>query len=460
MEIIGGRYRIEHLAGQGGFGSVYRGYDEQMERSVAIKITESVGEREALVMRNLDHRGLPRLLDICEYKDQKCLIMEWIEGIDLERYIKTHGPMSEKKAIKTGKEILEVLKYLHNLKPALIYQDLKPSNIMLMPDGHIKLIDFGTALFMEYAGEEMMTAGTAGYGAPEQKGITGHRHAGVRSDIYSWGAVMYSCLSGRMLNKPPYTMEKIRLVVPRISYGLAHVISKCVNRNESERYSGAEEVLRALNKRGYTDTLYKVLFSAFMALCIFPFIYAWLKAYSDGVFGLIQTVLYGIATRRGQEGYENLIGPSSLRDIGLLISCGAWMILGIRSIKPRRFIRIRKSIFLSSHRFPGLWMGALLSGIIFGMGVGGFITPSVSYAEEKNTGILGEDEPLFLPLSILDENGNRMLLKSNSEYVSDGDVRFVIDAQSIGNSDGVLRIDYISAEGNETLRRTIPVRFD
>ena len=152
MEMLCGRYRIGSLAGQGGFGSVYRGYDESMERDVAIKVVEGIGDREARILKSLDHKGLPRLYDIYRDRDHTYMIMEWIEGIDLERYITTRGAMSEKKAANIGTELLKILNYLHSLRPAVIYQDLKPANIMLMPDGHIKLIDFGTALFCRRGG--------------------------------------------------------------------------------------------------------------------------------------------------------------------------------------------------------------------------------------------------------------------------------------------------------------------
>ena len=448
MEMLCGRYRMDSLAGRGGFGSVYKGYDESMERDVAVKVVERIGEHEAMILKSLDHRGLPRLYDIYRDEDHTYLIMEWIEGIDLERYITTRGAMSEKKVMKIGLELLTILDYLHSLRPAVIYQDLKPANIMLMPDGHIKLVDFGTALVMNYGDDVKNMAGTVGYGAPEQRGLCGARHASVQSDIYAWGAVMYSCLSGRMLNRPPYTMERLRTVAPGVSHGMAHVTGRAVSRNERDRYESARDVMQALKNRRYRDVIYRFAFVLGMSMLIIPFMLSWYAALKDGLFAAAESaVISGDLTGAfGAAGYAT--------DAGLLLVTGGLMLLAFRRFRIRKYIRINRSVYLSERRMPGLWMGALLAGAVLGAGIGGFDAP-VSYAGEPET----VDE--ILPVSIVDEHGTRMLLQYGATYNAEGDLRLIIDREILEEKgDGCLNIAYVSDGDGGTSARSINLQID
>ncbi len=448
MEMICGRYRLESLAGHGGFGNVYKGYDESMERDVAIKIVESVGDREADMLKALDHKSLPRLYDIYRDHDHTYMIMEWIEGIDLERYITTRGAMSEKKAAAIGTEILKVLDYLHNLRPAVVYQDLKPANIMLMPDGHIKLVDFGTALVMKYGDEVKTLAGTVGYGAPEQRGLCGMRHADPVSDIYAWGAVMYSCLSGRMLNKPPYTMEKLRVVAPEVSYGLAHVIGKAVSRNPHERYESVRDVMYAMKTGRYRDAVYRSGFVLVMSLLIMPFLMAWYMAYRDGVFAWLESAIRDrhMPVCTGADVYT--------RDTGYMLLTGGCMMAAFGRFQKRKFIRVNRSVYLSARKYPGLWMGALLAGAVMGAGIGGAEVP-VSHAEE-----IAADEAV-LPVSIVDEEGGRILLKYDASYSPSGDLRLDIDRSFLAEcGDGRLDVAYIPARNDASYSRSISLQID
>ena len=456
MKMIADRYRIDGLAGEGGFGKVYRGYDVSMERNVAIKVVSTVGDREAVVLRSLDHKGLPRLYDLIREDGNTFMVMEWIEGTDLERYLNSRGPLSEKKAVKIGLELLKILEYLHGLHPAVVYQDLKPSNIMLLPDGHIKLVDFGTALAVIYGDEVMNLAGTVGYGSPEQRGIRTPRHAGTRSDIYSWGAVMYSLVSGRMLNKPPYTMDKIRVAAPNISYGLARVISRAVSRNEEDRYASASDVRRAILNSGYTDLAFRLGFLLLMGISAFPFLCAWYAAYADGCFGILENALLHGGIRSA------LSGPAVTRDLGLMLVTGGLMVEVFHRIQLKRFVHVNRSVFLSARHYPGLWMGALLAGVVLGTGVGGIFSVPVSYASElpEPAGKLPEPEKI-LPVSIELENGERCLIRYDSPYSPNGDLKLVIDRETLEKlGNGSISVGYEKDGSDMTLTRIINLQID
>ena len=474
-KMIGERYRIVSLAGNGGFGDVYRAYDNRMSRDVAVKVVRSLGDKEAKVLTGIEHRGMPKLYDVIRGGDVTVMIMEWIPGVDLEKYIRAKGTLSEKTVVRMGLEILEILDYLHTHSPAIIYQDLKPSNIMIMPDGHVKLVDFGTALVMDYGDEETILAGTVGYGAPEQRGITAIRHATCLSDLYAWGAVMYTMLSGIMLNKPPYTMKKIRTVCPGVSYGLSHVISKCTRRNEKDRFADAKSVIRALNHRNLINLVTKSTFTVLFASCVIPFVLIWFSFYIDGDFGFmerklktIRWLMYTGNELKAQNLRRTLIytlkSDELLKDIGYMALTGAWMFTGIRFIQSRKFIRIKRSIFLSHRKYPGLWVPTLMAGLILGCGIGGSLT-TVSEAKEAETSEVvkitdrRENTPI-LPISFVDQNGNNMILRYDAPFDVSKDMCMKIDSDFISDyGEGVVMVTIISSDRTRKASRSIPLSF-
>ena len=451
MEMLGGKYRIEHIAGSGGFGDVYRGYDTRMERPVAIKSVSRISDNEAYILRSLEHQGLPCLYDyICD-GDKSYLIMEWIDGINLEEYINTEGAMSEEKATRIGMELLDIMEYLHSRTPAIVYQDLKPANIMLRPDGHIKLIDFGTALILSHNDEASHTAGTIGYGSPEQRGLHGQAYADVRSDIYAWGAVMYSLLSGRNLSRPPYVMSHLREVCPQISFGLEHVINKATKHDAENRYDSVQSVKQSLLKGPLRDYIAKVVFIFSTILCICPLLYCWYLAYSEGLFSHIEAYLLSIKSLWRSGIYlaflsrlRNLCGVFAIMKqhtsqadidryhhlIGLILLSSAWFIMGTRLLGKRRFIRTNRSVYLSDRIHPGLWISSLIAGILFGYGLGGNTEAIVSYAASTPSIQATSNN---LPVSVCTSSGETLLVNYSSAYQHDGSLHLMIDASALDN---------------------------
>lgn len=130
--------------------------------------------------------------------------------------------------------------------PPIIYRDMKPSNVMLKPDGNVMLIDFGTAREFKYSSVADTTClGTQGYAAPEQFG--GHGQTDARTDIYCLGATMYHLVTGHNPATPPYEMYPIRQWNPMLSSGLEEIILKCTQRNPEDRYQSCAELLYALD---------------------------------------------------------------------------------------------------------------------------------------------------------------------------------------------------------------------
>jgi serine/threonine protein kinase len=206
-----GRYKILELVGQGGMGNVYKSQDCCENQIVAIKQInwdvladeheESLKEylrlfeQEAKILRQLNHKGLPRFYDYFEEKKSPFLVMEFIEGQNLRELLKQQsGPFPWYKITKWGIELTEIFDYLHTGLPLkIIYRDAKPDNIILTQEGQLKLVDLGIARFAK-PGKLQDTApiGTPGYTPPELKrlGVTDER-----ADIYSLGVTLYQLVT-------------------------------------------------------------------------------------------------------------------------------------------------------------------------------------------------------------------------------------------------------------------------
>ena len=171
--------------------------------------------------------------------------MDYIEGITLENIMQEEGVQPQEKVVDWAIQLCDVLQYLHTRKPAIIYRDMKPSNIMLRSDGSVVLIDFGTAReFKERHVEDTTCLGTQGYAAPEQFGGMGQTDE--RTDIYSLGATMYRLVTGHNPSEPPYEMYPITHWNPRLSTGLEGIIAKCTSKDPKSRYQSVQEVRYAL----------------------------------------------------------------------------------------------------------------------------------------------------------------------------------------------------------------------
>ena len=274
-----GKYIPIRLLGRGGEGCVYLARDEDLQRLVAIKEIHSAVRnresekelmREADFLQQLRHPMLPVVYDLL-WEEGWYLVMEYVQGVTLGAYIRRNGCVQEEQARDWAGQLLDILTYLHTRKTPVIYRDLKPDNIMVCPDGRLKLVDFGAALRKSFGGcREHGMAATPGYAAPEQFGrgrlaecaVRGEKeeiikergvweaYADERSDIYAFGKVLYYIVTGADPARPPYTSRSIRDYQPMLSDGLERVIRKCIETEPSARYASASEAAEALAGSG------------------------------------------------------------------------------------------------------------------------------------------------------------------------------------------------------------------
>ena len=253
-----GKYTVVKTLGQGGEGRVYLARDEALQRLVAIKqVNRQRNDREeekrlvkeADFLQQLKHPMLPVIYDLL-WDDAWYLVMEYIQGATLRNYIERNGYAEEGQAHTWAESLLDILEYLHTRKPPVIYQDLKPDNIMVCPDGSLKLVDFGATFRRSFGGErDHVMAATRGYAAPEQSARHG-THADERSDIYAFGKVLYYIVTAADPAKPPYTTLSVRDYQPLLPDRLERLIRKCIREEADERYQVVADIRRDLARCG------------------------------------------------------------------------------------------------------------------------------------------------------------------------------------------------------------------
>lgn len=255
--VIADKYEILKLIGKGGMSEVYLAMDQNLNKQWAVKeikkrawdknnqIVIQSAIAEANMMKKLDHPCLPRIVDIIDREDVIFIIMDYVEGETLKKVVEREGAQDQEKVLNWALSLCDVLMYLHSQNPPIIYRDMKPANIMLQPNGNIKLIDFGIAReYKESNIEDTVSLGTKGYAAPEQFG--GHGQTDERTDIYCLGVTLYHLVTGKNPAEPPYEMIPIRQWNGRLSAGLEKILEKCTQSDPDARYQSDAELKYAL----------------------------------------------------------------------------------------------------------------------------------------------------------------------------------------------------------------------
>lgn len=260
--ILQSRYEVLAVQGLGGMGAVYRARDlrfSAVEKIVAVKEMSNTApdprlrrigiqnfEREANILASLSHPSIPKIFDFFTEGQRSYLIMEYVEDQTLEEILEEHGqPIGQEEVVDWALQICDVLAYLHNQTPPVIFRDIKPGNLMLRDDGRIMVIDFGIAKVFEH-GQRGTMIGTEGYSPPEQ-----YRGAAEpRGDLYALGATLHHLLTARDPRlEPPFTFHErpIRMFNSNVLPELETVIMKTLAYDVQERYASATEMALALN---------------------------------------------------------------------------------------------------------------------------------------------------------------------------------------------------------------------
>ena len=248
-EELDARHEVLKLVDTGGTSQVFLVQDRKLNCQWAVKKTKKRSKAintvmaEVNVLKSLNHPALPRIVDIKEDDEYFYIVMDYIQGENLRTILRADGPQPQDSVVSWGIKLCDVLTYLH--QHGIIYRDMKPSNIMLTPDGQIKLIDFGIARnYDPNSKEDTISLGTEGYAAPEQ--YEGHGQSDARTDVFGMGVTLFQLLTD--INPATYSenLFSIRLANPSLSSGLDKIIIKCTNKSKEKRYQSAEELKQAL----------------------------------------------------------------------------------------------------------------------------------------------------------------------------------------------------------------------
>jgi serine/threonine-protein kinase len=286
-----GNYEVVSQFGEGGMGELYLGRHTRLAREVVIKTirTEDFSprqvehlrdrlEREAFIQSQLDHPNIVRVYDFIAAGDTTCIVMEYVPGRDLRKMISREtGPIAASRAIKLFKQVLAAVDYAHHFiyrdksgqrHQGIIHRDLKPANILVTPDDHVKVTDFGIVKVRGVKGGTQMgfNPGTPEYMSPEQ---ARGRDLDQRSDIYSLGVVFYEMLTGRVpfeddgSGTSDYEIRRghIELPVPPlstyypgVSTELEKIVFKALEKNPDDRYQTGQQFLEVLEEFEQTGT--------------------------------------------------------------------------------------------------------------------------------------------------------------------------------------------------------------
>src|SRR5581483_4674240 len=257
--LLANRYRIVRRVGGGGFGAVYKAQDTREGRRVAIKeislsgltpqqMIEATGSfnREVELLSSLHHRGIPCLYEHLTDSEHWYLVMEFIAGETLEEHLArtTDGRLPLEQALQIGTQVCDVLEYLHSRQPSIIFRDLKPANLMVLPDQRVSIIDFGVARRYAPGKPKDTTAfGSPGYAAPEQYG---RAQTTSQTDIYSLGALLHQVLSGQDPSLNPFRFPPLRIYDRALSVELERLIAQMLETDMERRPASAAEVRRRM----------------------------------------------------------------------------------------------------------------------------------------------------------------------------------------------------------------------
>ena len=259
--VLAGRYEIIQTLGVGGMGAVYKAFDRQLTRVVALKTilpelaaTPSALKRfkqEVLLAQQVVHRNVVRIFDIGDDGATKFITMDFVEGVDLKAEIRQHEKLAPKEAVEIIREVCSALETAHGA--GVVHRDLKPQNIMIQKDGHVLVMDFGIAQSAQMRGATLTGSltGTPDYMSPEQART---EEVDARSDIFSLGLIFYELLTGKLPFRGDSILEtmfkrtKERAIPPAeidssVPKAANDIIVKCLEIDRERRYQSVTEIL-------------------------------------------------------------------------------------------------------------------------------------------------------------------------------------------------------------------------
>lgn len=248
-----GKYKVIDSIGSGGFGAVYLATDTWIDKKVAIKIPHKQGEdvekllKEPRLLAALNHPHIVTVITAEKTNQIFYIVMEYVDGISLEQYLRTHKQIELRTALQWFIETCDALEYAHRMK--IIHRDIRPANVLIDHDQRVKVTDFGTSRFLSDNQYASTRIGSPPYMAPEH--FSGRTV--WQSDIYSMGVLMYECVTGKLPFFDPNPQRMAQMARegnvkpphhhnPKISLELSQIVLKAMNPQIKARFQTAREL--------------------------------------------------------------------------------------------------------------------------------------------------------------------------------------------------------------------------
>ncbi len=263
---IEGRYLVNELIGVGGMANVYKATDVTDGKTVAVKVLREEfcdneeflrrfkNESKAIAM--LSHPNIIRVYDVCFSHKMQVIVMEYVDGISLKEYLEEQSPLSWKETLHFITQVLRALSHAHS--KGIVHRDIKPQNVMLLPNAQIKITDFGIARFARSEARTLTDRafGSVHYISPEQ---ARGEHTDQRADLYSSGVMMYEMLTGQLpfdadspvsvaLKQIEMDPPAPRSINPSIPEGLEEITMRALQKDPEQRYQSADEMLADIER--------------------------------------------------------------------------------------------------------------------------------------------------------------------------------------------------------------------
>lgn len=271
FEKISGTYEILGKLGEGAGGIIYKAYHKRLRKEVVLKkmkgksVSSAINRQEVDILKNLNHSFLPQVLDFISMDGEVYTVMSYVPGKSFQQLMDEGYQFTQNQLIHWGMQLLSALNYLHSQNPPIIHSDIKPSNIMLTPEGNVCLIDFNISFFLD---GDTVLGYTTGYTSPEQyiiamdtksaTSIPRHQKIDEKSDIYSVGATLYYLATG--IRKDNYKDPIYKdLLVSKTGEAFAEVIIRAMQMNPAQRFESAFEMFKAVQGVNQKDVRYQTL---------------------------------------------------------------------------------------------------------------------------------------------------------------------------------------------------------
>lgn len=291
-------YRITEFLGAGGMGEVYKAEHQTLSRTAAIKLLfqrEQAArfQNEAYIQSSIRHPNIASLYELTTLDDKPCIIMEFVPGLTIDQYLHKKGKLNNDEAQRIFQQVVEAIAHLHEKN--ILHRDIKPSNIKVMPDGTVKLLDFGIskASYTPKLTQEGFIIGTSEFMAPEQ-----FRHRPeLKSDVWALGILLYNLTTGFLPFEDPDPLtlrQKIeqvnftnpRILNPNLSKQLSELIVNCLKHTASKRPSASQlSTALSANKPIHNQAFIADYFQEFVE-------HQWAKWMAVGLIVLVLAVVW------------------------------------------------------------------------------------------------------------------------------------------------------------------------